>query len=422
MIEVQKLPRDPIDIFDCHALDGIDIVLGRVASFNGDGTGPFHGEAGNGVALEFGAGDLAAFGGFDEIGRHAVFRGISEDLLHLLEQVVRICPSRKAGDGITEAGFWHGVIRKGAKQRLAFRHEAVKVAAPAAQDIGEDLGGGVIPAVETWKAEGDGNHTVGQVGFELDGVGSDGLENIRGTRRKSSAGDSSENGFDFIEGFLQRHVAGDHENSVVWRVPGGLEFPQVGVGGFIERRPCAERVVFIWRASEHDLQELHVKNVFRVGKVLGDFLLDGAALFGPELLASDEAGHAVDFNVQGQFQILSGRGEKILGDGLLGVRVEIAAEHGGDIRELIAGKSGAAAKHHVFGGMGGAGKAWRRFVGTDLVIDDGCDHGGERIMNDDDAHAVGEGFAEDFGAWRDGGRSAVNAAADQKRDSDQANP
>ena len=93
--------------------------------------------------------------------------------------------------------------------------------------------------------------------------------------------------------------------------------------------------MFVGRAMEHGGEELLVKNIFGVGQILGDFLLDGAAFLFPKLLVGQQITHPGGLDAQGHVQILGGGGKKILGDGLLGVGVVIAAHGRGGGGQLI---------------------------------------------------------------------------------------
>ena len=171
---------------------------------------------------------------------------------------------------------------------------------------------------------------------------------------------------------------------------------QGGTGGLVEGRAGAESVVFVRRALEHRLEQLHFKNVFRVGQILGHFLFNRAALLFPEGIRAGDVAHAGGFDAQGHFQILGRRGEEILREGLLGVGVKIAAQTGGDVGQLVGGKTGSAPEHHVLRRVSHAREIGRAFVRADFVIDDGCDHRRERVGHDDDAQAVGQSRADDI--------------------------
>ena len=56
---------------------------------------------------------------------------------------------------------------------------------------------------------------------------------------------------------------------------------------------------------------------------------------------------------------------------------------------LVGGHAGAAAKGHVFLGVGHAGKVRGGLIAADHVIGFDGDHGGEGVADDDDLQAVG---------------------------------
>ena len=114
--------------------------------------------------------------------------------------------------------------------------------------------------------------------------------------------------------------------------------------------------------------------------------------------------HPCGLDAQRDFQIFGGRGEKILRDGLLRVGVVVAAERGGNRGELVGAQTGAAAKHHVLGGVRGAGKTGGRFIGADAIVHHRRDDGRECIGNDDDLQAIGQRRAQ-ARAWIFGDRA-----------------
>jgi len=114
----------------------------------------------------------------------------------------------------------------------------------------------------------------------------------------------------------------------------------------------------------------------------------------PELFICEQIAHPRGFQLQGDLQVFSRRGEKILRDGLLRIGVVIAAHRRRSGRELVSAQTRTASKHHVFHRVRGAGKFRRTFVRADAVIDHRGDDGGERVGNDDDFQPVGEGGAQ----------------------------
>ncbi len=87
----------------------------------------------------------------------------------------------------------------------------------------------------------------------------------------------------------------------------------------------------------------------------------------------------------------------MLGDRLLRIGVKIAAHGGGEIGQLIGGQTLAAAKHHVLGGVRGAGKRGGGFIRTDEIINHGGGDGREGVPNDDYTQAIREGRPGDVG-------------------------
>ncbi len=170
------------------------------------------------------------------------------------------------------------------------------------------------------------------------------------------------------------------------------------------------------RALEHGTESLLVENVKRIRNVRGDFLLDGAALLVPQRRGVIDAAHAQRLDVQGDVEILGRDREKILRHGELRVRIEIAAHGGGDFRELVGGKAGVAAEHHVLFGMGHAWEAGGGFVGANLVIHNRGDDGRELVAHNDHLKAVGERGAQDVGGFRGRrGRLTCSRARTERR-------
>ena len=78
-----------------------------------------------------------------------------------------------------------------------------------------------------------------------------------------------------------------------------------------------------------------------------------------------------------------------------GVGVVDTTEQGAEFGELVLVEAVAAAEHHVFQGVRGAGKAVRRVVRPDEVVQLGGDHGCQAVRHDDDAKTVGQRRAQD---------------------------
>ena len=148
------------------------------------------------------------------------------------------------------------------------------------------------------------------------------------------------------------------------------------------------------RPLEHRLQQLHIKDILRVGQILRDLLFDRAPLLVPQRFTVQQAPHADGFDVQGDPEVLDGHGKKVLRDRLLGVGVGIAAHGGGDPCQLVRRQPWAAAKHHVLQSVGRARKPCGAFIRTDAVIDDRRHHRRQRIADDNDPQPIREGGAQ----------------------------
>ena len=147
--------------------------------------------------------------------------------------------------------------------------------------------------------------------------------------------------------------------------------------------------MLVGRAREQAPRAACVEDVVGIGEVLRHFLLDGAALLVPVLLAVEHALHAHRFDVQRDVEIFGGTVKRYCVSAFARVGVEVAAHDAADIGELVGGEPGAAAEHHVFLRMRGAGKSVRRFVGADEIVHRGRHDRRQRVAHDDDAQAVG---------------------------------
>ena len=138
-------------------------------------------------------------------------------------------------------------------------HEAVKLPALAAQNVGKDLRRGKIRIVRTGKTKSDGSHAIGQVGFVMQSGGRDGGK-IEFRPRGQLLGRNLAEGFLHLrQGGLRFDIADDDEDGIVRTIPGVVELPQVGAGGFLKRRSRAESVMFVGRALELGFEQLGVK-------------------------------------------------------------------------------------------------------------------------------------------------------------------
>ena len=115
----------------------------------------------------------------------------------------------------------------------------------------------------------------------------------------------------------------------------------------------------------------------------------------PEFVCVEHAVHPVGLYVQSQGEVVGGHRIGILRNGLLGVRIEFAANIGGDLRQLPGRKARTAPEHHVLLGMRHSGKATRRLVGAGLIVDDDGDDRSQPVSHDHYAQAITECLAKD---------------------------
>ncbi len=146
--------------------------------------------------------------------------------------------------------------------------------------------------------------------------------------------------------------------------------------------------MFIGRALEHDRAQLLVHHVERIGEIGSDLLLDGAAFVFPVLVEIVGAGHARGFDVKGNIEIVGRNGEEILRHALACIRVEVAAHHCADRRELVGREPRAAAEHHVLLRVRRAGKPFGRFIRAHQIIDRGGNDGRQPVAHDHHAQSV----------------------------------
>ena len=78
-------------------------------------------------------------------------------------------------------------------------------------------------------------------------------------------------------------VPDDHQNGVVRRIPLIVKPAERRRRSFYQTRAASPARHGRGRALEHRLEQPHVKYVFGIGEVLGDFLFDGAAFLSPQL-------------------------------------------------------------------------------------------------------------------------------------------
>ena len=163
----------------------------------------------------------------------------------------------------------------------------------------------------------------------------------------------------------------------------------------VESRPCAQTGIGQRRALVHGRKQLGVKHEHRIGIIPRHFLLDGAPFLVPLLRAVINAAHAVALDAQGDVRVLGRDGVKVLRHGLLSVSVKRATHGGGDLRQLIRGKARAAAKRHVFLGMGRARETLGRLDGARQVIHHRGDHRSQAVRHNHHPQAVRQRRAQD---------------------------
>ena len=144
----------------------------------------------------------------------------------------------------------------------------------------------------------------------------------------------------------------------------------------------------IGRAAEEQGAEPGEDDVAWIRQILCHFLLDRAALLRPALLLVEDALHADGLDMKRHIKVRGRHGEKELRGGLARIGVEAAAHEAADRRQLVGGETRIAAEHHMLLGMRQAGKAGRRLVGADEIVDRRRDHRRQRVAHEDDLEAV----------------------------------
>ena len=236
------------------------------------------------------------------------------------------------------------------------RDEIVKFPALAAEDVRQNLRRGEVRIVRAGEAKSDGSHSIRRIRVELYRVRFHRLKIKNRTRRKRRRGNVAKNLLHVFQRLHRLYVADNDEYGIVRHVPGVVKFSQVGISRFVERRARAQTNVFVGRAFEHGGHQLNIKNVFWIRQILRDFLLDGAAFLFPKLFIGQQIAYAGGFNAQSDVQIFDRHGEKILGDGMLGVGIVIPAQCRCDGGQLVGGQTRAATEHHVLHGVRRAGE------------------------------------------------------------------
>ncbi len=199
------------------------------------------------------------------------------------------------------------------------------------------------------------------------------------------------------QGLLGVHVPGDHHDGVVGGVPGVVKLLQHGPGGLVEGGLGPQRVMGVGRPLEHGRQQPAVKDILRVGQVLGHLLLDGPPLLVPELVAVQHVPHAVGLDVQGHLQVVGRHRKEILGYGLLGVGVEFPPHARGDVGQLVGAEPRAPPEHHVLLGVGHPREPRRRLVRARQVVHHDGGHRRQLVLHDHHPQAVVQGGPGNFG-------------------------
>ncbi len=234
--------------------------------------------------------------------------------------------------------------------------------------------------------EGDAHGDFVAAGFFLLGLG-------RGDAGDGGAfGDPCEVFADgFADGF-DVDVAGDDEDGVVGDVVGVEEVLQFLGGGGAEVVHVADGgpVVVMFREDfgEHFFPDGAVGLVLAEAPFFGDDEAFGGENFGGDA----EAGHAVGFEPEGEFDVGGGDGVDV--DGLVeaGVGVGVAADGLDEFHVFFGFHVGGAAEHHVFEHVSEALAIGAFIFGADVVEDFGVDDGRGFHGGVDDLEAVGEGF------------------------------
>ena len=175
---------------------------------------------------------------------------------------------------------------------------------------------------------------------------------------------------------------------VAGRVPLGIELLEHRAGGRVEGALGAQRIVRVRSAGEQVLVEPVDELVGWVGEIARHLLLDRPALLRPLLVRVVDAVHAGGLRLQGDVEVGGGHGGKVLRDVLLRIGVVLAAKLGIDGGGLVGRHAGAAAKRHVLLGVGHAGETIGRLIAADQQVGLDGNHGGERVAQDDNLHAV----------------------------------
>ena len=283
VIEVQILARDPVDVRDRDLLDARQILIGRAQPVQRERLRPHRGEFGDVVALELRRAALLQLGRRDEFRRDAFTRDARKYRAHLALERLGIISGGKGERRVGKCGLRQRIKRELRGHRLALGHEAVEIEAPAAEHVREHLERGEVGIARTRSAQRNHERAAGPVGVQREGRGLHGAQAQLRLGRQFLRRDVPEQQFHLAQGRHRVEVAGDHQDGVVWRVPGVVEALQHARGGFFERWPGAERIVGVGGACEHPGAQLLKQHIGRLGQVLGNLLLDRAAFMAPLL-------------------------------------------------------------------------------------------------------------------------------------------
>ncbi len=356
VLGIEKRARDALDVGDGHGLHRAHHVVGGGASFERHRPRPGDRDALDGRLLELGVRDLVPLGRLDEVHRHPVLQRLREDAPHVCGDRRAVGAARKGGFPEGEARRRHALDREVGLERLAVRDEREQRSATAREHRRQHASGRVVRPVGTRHAEREQHEAVGSIRRELDALGRHRLEMERGPLRQRLPRQPAEQSLDGGEDRLGFDVARDHQDRVVRRVPSIVEAAEHRRRRPIEGRARAERLELVRRALEDLGEGLLVGDVLGVGQILGDLLLDRAALVTPEIVGGEDAAHARRLDAEWQLDLVGGHREVVLGHRLLRIGVESAAHRRRDARELVGRQAGAAAEHHVLVRVRGARK------------------------------------------------------------------
>ena len=208
------------------------------------------------------------------------------------------------------------------------------------------------------------------------------------------------------------HVADDRDDRVVRRVVGAEEVADVLERGGVEirHRPDRRVVVGMLLRVEVRLELFLPRAVWPVVVRPALLVLDDLALVVEVLLAErlEERRHAVGFEPQRQVELVGRHRLEVVRPIEPGRAVHRAAGRLDEGDVLGLGDVLGALEHHVLEQVGEARLARLFVLGADVVPDVDRDDGGEVVLGDDQAQAVGEALVGE-GHGRDGQRGSRHA-------------